>query len=237
VVSPASGSGNKDSLRLLNYLTAPNVLVWSASLASCAIPGIYAPVELLKKDENGKLSPYMEGGAPIKWEDGSVQADLPMQRLSELFNINHFIASQCLLNGTKVVMADGSLKTCETVEKDDKLLGHRGEFVTVSNVVPNQPRDEVISITHEDGSVYTVSSEHRVTVRCNANPCVSITQRRSGRWQMRLAYMSSAVKWTRINWRAQVLQEEEEEEDDQMEEDDEEEEDNQASVHVRISCS
>jgi len=25
VVSPASGSGNKDSLRLLNYLTAPNV--------------------------------------------------------------------------------------------------------------------------------------------------------------------------------------------------------------------
>jgi hypothetical protein len=66
VVSPASGSGNKDSLRLLNYLTAPNVLVWSAALASCAIPGIYAPVELLKKDETGKLSPYMEGGAPIK---------------------------------------------------------------------------------------------------------------------------------------------------------------------------
>jgi hypothetical protein len=67
VVSPASGSGNKDSLRLLNYLTAPNVLVWSAALASCAIPGVYAPVELMKKDEKtGKLSPYMEGGAPIK---------------------------------------------------------------------------------------------------------------------------------------------------------------------------
>lgn len=96
VVSPASGAGNKDSLRLLNYLTAPNVLVWSAALASCAIPGVYAPVELLKKDEKtGKLSPYMEGGAPVKWEDGSVQADLPMQRLSELFNINHFIVSQC----------------------------------------------------------------------------------------------------------------------------------------------
>ena len=135
VVSPASGAGNKDSLRLLNYLTAPNVLVWSAALASCAIPGVYAPVELLKKDERtGKLSPYMEGDTPIKvrvdigcyspmpsccahvllahrsfshlvlcfsraavccqWEDGSVQADLPMQRLSELFNINHFIVSQ-----------------------------------------------------------------------------------------------------------------------------------------------
>jgi predicted acylesterase/phospholipase RssA len=30
----------------------------------------------------------------LQWEDGSVQADLPMQRLSELFNINHFIVSQ-----------------------------------------------------------------------------------------------------------------------------------------------
>ena len=47
VVSPAITSGNQDSLRLLNYLTAPNVLVWSAALASCAIPGIYAPVELM----------------------------------------------------------------------------------------------------------------------------------------------------------------------------------------------
>lgn len=28
--------------RLLNYLTTPNVVVWSAVLASCAIPGMYA---------------------------------------------------------------------------------------------------------------------------------------------------------------------------------------------------
>lgn len=71
MVSPAAGTGNKDSLRLLNYLTAPNVLVWSAALASCAIPGVYAPVELMKKDEKtGKLSPYMEGGAPIKVTHG-----------------------------------------------------------------------------------------------------------------------------------------------------------------------
>ena len=113
VVSPASGSGNKDSLRLLNYLTAPNVLVWSASLASCAIPGIYAPVELLKKDENGKLSPYMEGGAPIKWEDGSVQADLPMQRLSELFNINHFIVSQVNPHCVPFISSDSSTHTLQ----------------------------------------------------------------------------------------------------------------------------
>ena len=33
--------------RLLNYLTAPNVLVWSAVCASCAIPGLYAKVDLM----------------------------------------------------------------------------------------------------------------------------------------------------------------------------------------------
>ena len=32
--------------RLLNYLTSPNVIVWSAVLASCAIPGMYQKVEL-----------------------------------------------------------------------------------------------------------------------------------------------------------------------------------------------
>jgi TAG lipase/steryl ester hydrolase/phospholipase A2/LPA acyltransferase len=29
-----------------------------------------------------------------KWSDGSVSADIPMTRLSELFNVNHFIVSQ-----------------------------------------------------------------------------------------------------------------------------------------------
>jgi len=33
--------------RLLNYLTTPNVLVWSAVLASCAIPGMFEKVELM----------------------------------------------------------------------------------------------------------------------------------------------------------------------------------------------
>ena len=92
VVSPAITSGNQDSLRLLNYLTAPNVLVWSAALASCAIPGIYAPVELMCQGEDGRERKWLEGD--VRWQDGSVQADLPMERLRELFNINHFIVSQ-----------------------------------------------------------------------------------------------------------------------------------------------
>jgi len=41
--------------RLLNYLTTPNVVVWSAVLASCAIPGMYAKVDLMQKLEDGSI--------------------------------------------------------------------------------------------------------------------------------------------------------------------------------------
>lgn len=82
----------EDYPHLLNYLTAPNVVIWSASLASCAIPNVFHPVELLAKDTDGNLVPYHREG--LKWSDGSLECDLPMERLSELFNVNHFIVSQ-----------------------------------------------------------------------------------------------------------------------------------------------
>lgn len=88
-VTPLSAD---DYPQLLNYLTAPNVIIWSASLASCAIPNIFRPVELLAKDANGNIVPYY--GEGLKWSDGSVECDLPMERLAELFNVNHFIVSQ-----------------------------------------------------------------------------------------------------------------------------------------------
>ena len=58
-----TGHGDHDSYRLLNYLTAPNVLVWSAVCASCAIPLIYGPVDLYCKNENSKIVPYIPGGS------------------------------------------------------------------------------------------------------------------------------------------------------------------------------
>ena len=38
---------------LCNYLTTPDVLLWSACIASCAIPDIYDPVELMIKNKRG----------------------------------------------------------------------------------------------------------------------------------------------------------------------------------------
>lgn len=69
VVSPAVSAGNQDSSRLLNYLTAPNVLVWSAVLASCAIPGLFHAVEIQCKDEAGNQSAWIEGRVGVKWSE------------------------------------------------------------------------------------------------------------------------------------------------------------------------
>lgn len=95
---------NYDPPRLLNYLTAPHVCVWSAAAASCALPGIFDSFTLIVKEPNGNFSPENvwtrqghtehEVSLPQGYSDGSLESDLPMKQLSELFNVNHFIISQ-----------------------------------------------------------------------------------------------------------------------------------------------
>lgn len=77
--------------RLLNWRTSPNVLIRKASLASCAIPGIYPPVTLWAKNIDGEKVPYIP---TRKWVDGSIKDDLPIRRLSRLYGVNHSIVSQ-----------------------------------------------------------------------------------------------------------------------------------------------
>ncbi|KAF2797019.1 patatin-domain-containing protein [Melanomma pulvis-pyrius CBS 109.77] len=80
--------------RLLNYVTAPNVMIWSAVCASCSVPFIFSPASLLAKDpRTGKEVPW-NPTPNAGWIDGSVDNDLPMTRLAEMFNVNHFIVSQ-----------------------------------------------------------------------------------------------------------------------------------------------
>jgi TAG lipase / steryl ester hydrolase / phospholipase A2 / LPA acyltransferase len=86
------GASRGSHPRLLNYLTSPNVLLWSAVHASCALPGLFPAVELMAKNpKTGQPQPFLPGQAVA---DGSINADLPMQRLAELFNVNNFIVSQ-----------------------------------------------------------------------------------------------------------------------------------------------
>jgi len=79
--------------RLLNYITSPNVLIWSAVAASCSVPVVFSSAHLLAKNPmTGEHTPW--NPTPLRWIDGSVDNDLPMTRLAEMFNVNHFIVSQ-----------------------------------------------------------------------------------------------------------------------------------------------
>ncbi|KAF2092399.1 patatin-domain-containing protein [Rhizodiscina lignyota] len=85
---------------LANYLTSPDCVIWSAVIASAAVPGILNPVVLMKKvkvidrdtgEETERLEPYSFGH---KWKDGSLRTDIPLRALNLHFNVNFAIVSQ-----------------------------------------------------------------------------------------------------------------------------------------------
>lgn len=83
--------GTNQKSRLMNELTSPYLLVWSAVLASCAVPVLFPPVTLTTKQPGQQYKAYM----PLeRWVDGSMRSDLPRRRLMRLYNVNYFIASQ-----------------------------------------------------------------------------------------------------------------------------------------------
>ncbi len=89
--------------QLLNYITAPHVLIWSAVVASTATSKtLYAPVQLYCKNEIGSTEPYAatdRDGSMLKRRTGSTRGraklqEAPLKRIGELFNVSHFIVSQ-----------------------------------------------------------------------------------------------------------------------------------------------
>ncbi|KAF2089121.1 hypothetical protein K490DRAFT_72739 [Saccharata proteae CBS 121410] len=83
---------------LLNYLTAPNVLIWSAALASnTTSSALYHPVILMCKNESGNIVPWASAQEATfrHWTHASYSdRESPLNRIAELFNVNHFIVSQ-----------------------------------------------------------------------------------------------------------------------------------------------
>ncbi|KAI9029932.1 acyl transferase/acyl hydrolase/lysophospholipase [Phycomyces nitens] len=77
--------------KLLNYITAPDCVIWSAVLASAAIPGVLNAVVLMQKAKNGQLIPYNYGH---RFKDGSLRTDIPSQTLHNYFNVNYTVVSQ-----------------------------------------------------------------------------------------------------------------------------------------------
>ncbi|SPN97076.1 probable TGL5 Triacylglycerol lipase involved in TAG mobilization [Cephalotrichum gorgonifer] len=85
---------------LLNHVTAPNVLIWTAAVASNAQTAAFyghRETTMLCKDVNGNIIPWAPATTTrfrhwtqISYSDrGS-----PLHRVAELFNVNHYIVSQ-----------------------------------------------------------------------------------------------------------------------------------------------
>ncbi|KAI1823022.1 acyl transferase/acyl hydrolase/lysophospholipase [Xylaria intraflava] len=138
--------------RLLNYVTAPNVMIWSAVAASCSVPIVFSAGALLVKNPlTGEQSPW--NPTPQVWIDGSVDNDLPMTRLSEMFNVNHFIVSQVNPHVVPFLVKDETprlsndrhsavykeeadwLYTMTSLAKNEVL--HRMQFMAELGVFPN----------------------------------------------------------------------------------------------------
>lgn len=89
--------------QLLNYITAPHVLVRSAVVASIATSkALYAPVQLFCKNETGYTEPYvateprfhlMQNRCGVRHRGVRLE-ETPLKRIGELFNVNHFIIAQ-----------------------------------------------------------------------------------------------------------------------------------------------
>jgi predicted acylesterase/phospholipase RssA len=70
-------------------------LAWHAGGASlAAFQTTDAYVAVLARSRTNQADGSERPESSLKWYDGSVEKDLPMEQLSELFNINHFLVSQ-----------------------------------------------------------------------------------------------------------------------------------------------
>ncbi|KAH6914879.1 patatin-like phospholipase domain-containing protein [Coprinopsis sp. MPI-PUGE-AT-0042] len=77
--------------KLLNYITAPDTVIWSTLLASAAVPGILNPVVIMKKLKDGTIVPWNWGS---RFKDGSLRVDIPLQSLNLYFNVTNPVVSQ-----------------------------------------------------------------------------------------------------------------------------------------------
>ncbi|KAL7067294.1 patatin-like phospholipase family protein [Cryptosporidium serpentis] len=92
-ISPTHNNTELIEPLVLNCITTPDVLLWSAVVASCSLPGLMPVTELYAKDNHtNRTIRYFPPG--MKWMDGSINQDVPHKELSTLFNVRQFIVSQ-----------------------------------------------------------------------------------------------------------------------------------------------
>lgn len=107
----------------------------------------------------------------------------------------------CLVDGTLILMSDGSSRPVEQVKVGDALMSPTGESSFVAKVQPSMPRDKAYTFTHDD-AFYSVSKDHLVTVMCARSPYAALAWSNgddglTAGWQLILHYLDVDTKlWT-----------------------------------------
>jgi NTE family protein len=113
--------------RIMNAYTSPDLLVWSAVLASCAVPILFPPVRLTSKRHDGKLTPYM---AATRWVDGSVRSDFPQEKMARLYNLNYTIASQANPHIVPFIQNDVERYRQDMLSWPERIIRSQGKLIT-----------------------------------------------------------------------------------------------------------
>lgn len=113
--------------RIMNAYTAPDLLVWSAVLASCAVPVLFPPVHLTSKRSDGKHTPYM---ATTTWVDGSVRSDFPQEKMARLYNLNYTIASQVNPHVVPFMQSDEERYRKDMLSWPERIIRRQGKVIS-----------------------------------------------------------------------------------------------------------
>ena len=128
----------QEDARIMNKYTAPDLLVWSAVLASCAVPILFPPVRLTSKRYDGVHTPYLSN---IRWVDGSVRSDFPQEKMARLYNINYTIASQVNPHIVPFMQSDDERFRTDLLSWPERLVRKHGK--TIAMDVMNFTRDRM----------------------------------------------------------------------------------------------
>lgn len=137
-ISVAPYDAAQEDARIMNKYTAPDLLVWSAVLASCAVPILFPPVRLTSKRYDGVHTPYL---ASIRWVDGSVRNDFPQEKMARLYNINYTIASQVNPHIVPFMQTDAERFRTDLLSWPERIVRKHGK--TIAMDVMNFTRDRM----------------------------------------------------------------------------------------------
>mmetsp|Transcript_4062 Transcript_4062/g.7120 ORF Transcript_4062/g.7120 Transcript_4062/m.7120 type:complete len:690 (-) Transcript_4062:642-2711(-) len=113
---------------LLNHITAPNVVIWSACLASSAMPGLLNPVQLYQKlPGSSRLIPFRDFG--MAFSDGVIKNDIPAEQLSQILNVNFFVVSQMNPHVVPFLFSSKGSSGSPNLSRRGRGSGMRGGFI------------------------------------------------------------------------------------------------------------